>query len=807
MTLKNKRTTLHLKGLDCADCAAKLADRIREIPGVQHAKIDFAASRLVLEAAASLEPVLQTIRDAGYDLENDGRAQALTGTPPPTRLNRRVVSTVISGLALAVGLLLLFFTAHDQAATLAFIIAILSGIVMMARGAWRALRTLSLDMNVLMIIAVAGAGLIGEWAEGATVVFLFAVSNALQAHTMDRTRRSIHGLMELSPREALIRRAGHLRRLPVEEIRVGDTMVIKPGERIAMDGVVSAGRSAVNQAAITGESMPLGKNPGDKVFAGTLNQEGMLEVRVTKLVANSTLARIIEMVEEAEARKSPAQQFVDVFARYYTPAVIAAAVLITVLPPVVLGAGFANWFYRALVLLVIACPCALVISTPVAIVTAIGHAARRGVLVKGGAQLELLARVRAVALDKTGTLTTGRPAVTDVVTTGRLSATQVLEAAAAVEAPSQHPLATAIRRHAAAQGLRPPAARDFTSFTGEGAEAVVNGRVYRIGSPGFFRRLGQQPGSATAAQADRLQREGKTVVLLGSETGIEGLIAIADRLRPESEAAMEGLRREGIGELVLLTGDNPVTARAVAEKLGLSRFEAELLPEHKLKAIGQMRHERGPVAMVGEGINDAPALAAADVGIAMGVAGTDTALETADVALMHDDLSRLPFIIRLGRRTLGIIKQNVVFALAVKALFILLTVAGLATLWMAVFADTGAALIVILNSMRLAGRHAPRRRRDQAAPGCPRPDPADSLSLARDYLYNGRQSYKVMEEEFGGTYRNPDGPCGHLSTLQGPCRKQQGQTHHCPDTNPGRPGCALFYDRRQSIDNGWQGQL
>lgn len=703
---ENKRTVLRLKGLDCADCAAKLAGSIRRIRGVKSAEIHFGASRLVVESTAPPETIIQTIRDAGYEVEH---TRAPDRAPPRSGLNRRAVATAVSGLALGTGLFLLFFTAREQAATLAFVVAILSGIVMMARGAYHALRTLSPDMNVLMIIAVAGAALIGEWAEGATVVFLFAVGNALQTYTMEKTRRSLGELMELAPAEALIRRDGRLLELPVEDIRVNDTMVVKPGARIAMDGVVAAGHSAVNQAAITGESMPRAKGPGDGVFAGTLNQEGLLEVRVTKRTADTTLARIIRMVEEAESRKSPAQQFVDVFARYYTPAVIAAAVLIALLPPLALGAAFADWFYRALVLLVIACPCALVISTPVAVVTAIGNAARRGVLIKGGAQLELLARINAIALDKTGTLTTGRPAVTDVITTGRLSASEALEAAAAIEAFSQHPLAEAIIRFAAAQGIKPPGARNFTSFTGEGARAEIDGRIYRIGSPGYFGRLGLHPDAKVSALLHDLQRAGKTVVILGSETGIEALIAVADQLRAESRPAMAQLRREGIEELVLLTGDNKTTARVAAEELGLSRFEAELLPAQKMTAVEELKQRFGRVAMVGEGINDAPALAAADVGIAMGTAGTDTALETAEVALMRDDLAKLPFIIRLGRRTLRIIRENMVFALAVKTLFILLTVLGLSTLWMAVFADTGAALLVILNSMRLAGIRPPSR--------------------------------------------------------------------------------------------------
>lgn len=704
---ETRHTVLRLSGLDCTDCAAKLARRIEGIKGVRKADVSFGASRLMVDHSAPLESIVRVIEQAGYRVDsNRGQSHKSVRHASP---DRRLVLTLISGLSLGLGFSLSLLGTPESVTVPLFAAAIVAGGLMVVRGAWQSVRVLTLDMNVLMTVAVAGAMLLGEWAEGATVVFLFAVGNALQAHTMDRTRRSIRSLMDMSPREAMVRRSGRAAPLPVEEIVVGDIILVRPGERIAMDGVVTAGRSSVNQAPITGESLPVAKNPGHEVFAGTLNERGMLEVRVTRLAADTTLARIIHLVEEAQAKKAPAQHFVDVFARYYTPAVIVVAIGIAVLPPLVMGLPFTDWFYRALVLLVIACPCALVISTPIAIVSAIGNAARNGVLIKGGAQLEALAKVRVVALDKTGTVTTGRPAVTDVIPTGDLTGTEVLRLAATIEAWSEHPLGESIVQYAGEAGVQPLEAGDFDSFTGEGARSVVNGQIYYIGSPRLFQRLGVSLGPVST-DLDRLQGEGKTVVVLGTAERVLGLIAIADRARAGSHRALTELRREGIRELVLLTGDNQATAHVVGSALGIGYVEAELLPGQKLEAIKRLKQAYGPVAMVGEGVNDAPALAAADVSIAMGTTGSDTALETADIALMNDDLTKLPYTVRLSRRTLRVIKENIVFALTVKAVFIILTVMGLSTLWMAVFADTGAALIVIANSIRLLGKNRPAVR-------------------------------------------------------------------------------------------------
>lgn len=697
---ETRETVLRLSGLDCADCAAKLARRIQGTKGITKAEVNFGASRLTVDHSAPLETIVRIVEQAGYRVEPDRNHDRVSISEP--RLNPRVMLTILSGIALGLGFAATVAGTTDSVTASLFALAILAGGYMIVRGAWQSLRVFTLDMNVLMTVAVIGAILLGEWAEGATVVFLFAVGNALQAHTIGRTRRSIRNLMDMSPKEAVVKRAGQTFTLPVEQLVVGDIILVRPGDRIPMDGVVVAGRSSVNQAPITGESLPVAKYPGGTVYAGTLNERGSLEVRVTKLAADTTLARIIHMVEEAQAQKAPAQHFVDVFARYYTPVVILAALGIAALPPLLLGLEFAEWFYRALILLVIACPCALVISTPVAIVSAIGNAARNGVLIKGGAQLEALAKVRAVALDKTGTVTIGRPAVTDVITATNITGAEAVRLAVSVEALSEHPLGESIVRYAVESGIAPLECTEFESLTGEGAQASVGGQTYYIGSPRLFRRLGvdQTPFSTDLG---RLQGEGKTVVVLGTRNRVLALIAIADQTRAGSSSVMKALRQEGIRELVLLTGDNQATARTVGSALGIGNVKAELLPGQKLDAIKRLRQEYGSVAMVGEGVNDAPALAAADVGIAMGAAGTDTALETADIALMNDDLAKLPYTLRLSRRTLRIIKENIIFAITVKAVFILLTVLGLSTLWMAVFADTGAALIVIANSMRLLG--------------------------------------------------------------------------------------------------------
>ena len=562
------------------------------------------------------------------------------------------------------------------------------------------LSRLKFDMNTLMTIAIIGAALIGEWGEGATVVILFAISEALERYSMDKARQSIESLVDIAPREALIRRGNEEMVIPVEDIVVGDIMIVKPSQKLAMDGFVVKGTSTLNQAAITGESVPVMKSVDEEVFAGTLNEEGLLEVQVTKKVEDTTLSKIIHLVEEAQAERAPSQAFVDKFAKYYTPVIVLLALFIAVIPPL-FGGDWSEWIYQGLAVLVVGCPCALVVSTPVAVVTAIGNAAKNGVLIKGGIYLEETGHLKAIAFDKTGTLTKGVPAVTDILTfSGEQN--ELLLITAAIEKGSQHPLASAIIRKAEESGLKfnDVSVEEFHSITGKGVKAKVNNQMYYVGSPNLFEKLHGSIPKDRKEKITELQIQGKTVMVLGTETEILSFIAVADEMRESSKEVISKLNGMGI-ETVMLTGDNERTAAAIGKRVGVSDIRADLLPEDKLNFIKELRGKHQSVAMVGDGVNDAPALAASTVGVAMGGAGTDTALETADIALMSDDLSKLPYTIKLSRRALMIIKQNITFSLAIKLVALLLVVPGWLTLWIAIFADMGATLIVTLNSLRL----------------------------------------------------------------------------------------------------------
>ena len=562
------------------------------------------------------------------------------------------------------------------------------------------LSRLKFDMNTLMTIAIIGAALIGEWGEGATVVILFAISEALERYSMDKARQSIESLVDIAPKEALIRRGNEEMLITVEDIVVGDIMIVKPGQKLAMDGSVVKGTSTLNQAAITGESVPVMKTVDDEVFAGTLNEEGLLEVQVTKKVEDTTLSKIIHLVEEAQAERAPSQAFVDKFAKYYTPAIVLLALFIAVVPPL-FGGVWNEWIYQGLAVLVVGCPCALVVSTPVAVVTAIGNAAKNGVLIKGGIYLEETGHLKTIAFDKTGTLTKGVPAVTDILTFGR-EQNELLLITAAIEKGSQHPLASAITRKAEESGLKfnDVSIEEFHSITGKGVKAKVNNQMYYVGSPNFFEELHGSIPKGRKEKITELQIQGKTVMVVGTEKEILLFIAVADEMRESSKEVISKLNNMGI-ETVMLTGDNERTAAAIGKRVGVSDIRADLLPEDKLNFIKELRRKYQSVAMVGDGVNDAPALAASTVGVAMGGAGTDTALETADIALMSDDLSKLPYTINLSRRALMIIKQNITFSLAIKLVALLLVVPGWLTLWIAIFADMGATLIVTLNSLRL----------------------------------------------------------------------------------------------------------
>lgn len=552
-----------------------------------------------------------------------------------------------------------------------------------------------------MTIAILGAAVIGEWGEGAMVVILFAISEALERYSVDKARQSIESLMDIAPKEALIRRGNEEMLVHVEDILVGDVMIVKPGQKLAMDGTVIKGISTLNQAAITGESVPVTKTIDDEVFAGTLNEEGLLEVKVTKRVEDTTISKIIHLVEEAQAERAPSQAFVDKFAQYYTPAIVVLALFIAVIPPLLLGSDWSVWIYQGLAVLVVGCPCALVVSTPVAVVTAIGNAARNGVLIKGGVYLEEAGALKAIAFDKTGTLTKGVPAVTDIVTISG-NENELMTITAAIEKGSQHPLASEIMRKAEENRLNFNAVsiEEFQSITGKGVKAKVNNEIYYVGSPNLFEELHQTIESTIQEKITRMQTDGKTVMVLGTKKEILSLIAVADEMRESSKEVISKLNRIGI-ETVMLTGDNHRTASAIGKQVGVSDIKADLLPEDKLNFIKELRGKHKSVGMVGDGVNDAPALAASTIGVAMGGAGTDTALETADIALMSDDLSKLSYTIKLSRKALTIIKQNITFSLAIKLVALLLVIPGWLTLWIAIFSDMGATLLVTLNSLRL----------------------------------------------------------------------------------------------------------
>ncbi|QAR34507.1 cadmium-translocating P-type ATPase [Geovibrio thiophilus] len=684
-----------LSGLDCADCAAKLEKRISSIKGVSSAKVNFSTSKMTVTHSVQEEEIINAVRQAGYQAVKHGeKAMVKTWRQQP-----RMLSVIAAGFILVFAAVLDKSGSNDSVVTALYALVMALGGFHVAKSGFYALKSMTLDMNFLMITAAVGAAAIGEWSEGATVVFLFSLGNALQAYTMDKTRSSIRALMELAPPEALVRKNGAETLMRVENIDIGDIVIVKPGERIAVDGTVSGGSSAVNQAAITGESMPADKNAGDSVYAGTVNTHGALEITVTRKAEDSTLSKIMHAVEEAQAQKAPMQQFVDVFAKYYTPAVILGAAAVAVIPPLLLGAEFGTWFYRALVLLVISCPCALVISTPVSIVSAIGNSSRNGVLIKGGAYMEKLGQVKAIAFDKTGTLTHGRPQITDIVPLSpSFSEQDILTLAAAVEKWSEHPIAKAVTAGASEYSVQ--YSENFRAFPGKGAKADVNGKTVYVGSVRLFEEAGQSA-AAHEETLRRLEEQGKTVIFIGSANEIFGAVAVADTLRHNSSDAVQALRKTGITHIAMLTGDNRRVAEAVAADLDIDSIYSSLLPEDKSSAMKELKKKYGTAAMVGDGVNDAPALAVSDIGIAMGVAGSDTALETADIALMADDLGKLSYVIRLSRKTLAVIKQNITFSIAVKVLFIAGTFFGFVNLWLAVLADMGASLLVTLNGMRL----------------------------------------------------------------------------------------------------------
>ncbi|EHF3674708.1 heavy metal translocating P-type ATPase [Listeria innocua] len=701
MSEKMTEKTYRIEGLSCTNCAGKFEKNVKQLPGVTSATVNFGASRISVEGQTTIEELEEAgafenliIRD---DQENDEQVRSKES------FIKRNIALIISLGFILVAVISQLSLGEDHLLTKAlYILAIIIGGFDLFKEGFSDLIKLDFSMESLMTIAIIGAAFIGEWAEGSIVVILFAISEALERFSMDKARQSIRSLMDIAPKEALIRRNNVEQLVSVDKIDIDDIMIIKPGQKIAMDGLVINGHSSVNQAAITGESVPVEKQLDDEVFAGTLNEEGVLEVKVTKKVTDTTIAKIIHLVEEAQGERAPAQAFVDKFAKYYTPFIIIMALLIVVVPPLFFGGDWNKWLYQGLSILVVGCPCSLVISTPVSIVSAIGNAAKNGVLVIGGVYLEEIGHLRAIAFDKTGTLTKGKPVVTDFIATSSETDINYLSIISSLESLSQHPLASAILNEADKTNVdyKSIQIEDFQSITGKGLTGIHQNIRYYIGSPKLFSASVIEE-TAVKVQYRQFQEQGKTAMYFGTDEQILGVIAVADEVRDSSAAVISELHKLSIEHTIMLTGDNTKTAESIGKQLGVTEIKGDLMPQEKLDSIKALRTTYNKVAMVGDGINDAPALAASTVGIAMGGAGTDTALETADVALMGDDLQKLPFIVRLSRQTLKVIKQNITFSLGIKLLALLLVIPGWLTLWIAIVADMGATLLVTLNGLRL----------------------------------------------------------------------------------------------------------
>lgn len=683
-----------INGLDCAEEVAILKREIGPlVGGSDQLAFDVLNGRMsVLSGPVNVPAIVAAVQRTGMSAS----VEAAAAIPPnPWRLRL----TVASGAFIVVAFLLQI--ALPIGSRLLYVAAILSGLVFVLPKAWFSLRRARPDMNLLMVIAVCGAIAIGEWFEGATVAFLFALSLTLESWSIARARHAISTLLDLSPRTVrVVSPDGTILEQLADTVPIGTRFSVRPGERIPLDGDIVSGISEVNQAPITGESVAVTKEPGAAVFAGTVNGAGALEAVSTKGSSDTALANIIRLIGEAQRKRAPSERWVDHFARYYTPIVMLLSLLVMLVPTLAFGQPFQFWFYQALVLLVIACPCALVVSTPVSVVAAVAAAARHGVLVKGGLYLETAAALKAIAIDKTGTLTTGRPAVTSVVALEGHDEKELLERAMALEGHSDHPLAAAIMEYGTAKGIRPIPAEQFTIIPGKGATGVWNNDRYWLGSHRFLEERDQET-PEVHQELERLAATGKTVVVIGNNRHVCGFFSLADEVRPEAAAVVADLRQSGIEHIVMLTGDNHGTAEAIAKSAGITEIQSELLPEDKVRTVETLVHEYKSVAMIGDGINDAPALTRASVGIAMGAAGSDTATEAADIALMSGDLTKIAWLIRHAKRMLSIIRANIVLSLSVKAIFTVLTFLGHSSLWGAIAADMGITLIVIFNALRL----------------------------------------------------------------------------------------------------------
>jgi len=717
------KTYFKIRGLDCAEEVNALRHEVGPIVGgADRLSFHILSAKMIVDSeSADVEAIRKAVRRTGMEaiLWEDTAAQTTqTSLQRIWSEHSRLLLSSISLICLTAGFVYhvalegLWGAIREDSTvplgpSLLYMASIIAGAWFVAPKALLSARRLRPDMNLLMMIAVIGAGILGIWQEAAMVAFLFSVALLLESWSVGRARHAVRALLDLAPKMGryICPHDGDIEEKPIEDIVVGATVVVRPGERIPLDGIVSKGMTSINQAPITGESVPVFKGVGDEVFAGTINNEGGFEFTVTRAADDTTLAHIIHMIEEAQAHRSTSERWVEKFARYYTPAMMMLAVLIAVVPPLVMGAGWMAWFYNALVILVIACPCALVISTPVSITASLAAAARAGVLIKGGLYAEIPSRLSAIALDKTGTLTHGVPEIKHIIPMNSHTEAELLERAAAVEAMSEHPLARAIVGKARLLGIHFTRAASFQSVRGKGAQALLNGRPFWLGSHRYVHEIGMDNDEA-CAHAHKLEDAGHSVVFIGNDEHICGILSIGDKIREQSALAVRQLKSDGLKHVVMLTGDNDGTARAVAEATGVDEYRAELLPEDKVNAVRELMSQYGTVAVVGDGVNDAPAMATSSLGIAMGAVGSDAAIETADIALMSDDIEKLPWLIRHSKRTMRTVKQNIAVALCLKVIFVGLALMGLATLWVAIAADMGASLLVIFNGLRLLNARA-----------------------------------------------------------------------------------------------------
>lgn len=700
-------TQLRIEQMDCPTEERMIRNLLGGRTDVQNLEFNLMGRTLTVEhTLADATELVRAIGSLGMEAiihQAGAKRIELPVVSLPWWRSRGVMLTIISGICALVAESLVFAGMEETATLIRALAAagIITGGWQTGRKAWHSLRTFTLNINFLMSVAAIGAVIIGEWTEAAMVIFLFAVAELIEARSLDRARNAIRSLMELTPDRVTVQRDGAWQMIPADEVRIDELIRVKPGESLAIDGVLVSGASAVNQAPVTGESIPVEKSPGDELFAGSINGSGAFEYRAARVAAESTINRIVQLVEQASGNRSNSERFVDRFAGIYTPVVVGIAVLVAAVPPLLFAADWMEWFHRSLVLLVIGCPCALVISTPVTVVSGLAAAARRGILIKGGIYLELGRTLRCVAFDKTGTLTAGKPRVTDVIPFNNIPPDTLLHLAAAVEAKSEHPIAAAIvaehdRLHVDEAEIE---ITEFAALPGRGIQAIVEGRKIWVGNHRLAHDL-KVCNTAVESELSVIEANGKTAVVVMDESHVLGVLGVMDTVRENAAAAVAELHQLGL-QTAMLTGDNALTAKAVASQLAIDDVRAELLPDHKIEAVAALQRRHGATGMVGDGINDAPALAGATIGFAMGAAGTNVALQTADVALMEDNLRKLPEFIRLSRRAFTVLWQNIAIALGLKLIFFVLALLGQATLWMAVFADLGASLIVVANGLRL----------------------------------------------------------------------------------------------------------